>query len=85
MVCERADVFATSCAISRAFPIFSRRSASSRRAEKKQVTVEFIVVGQESSSVDQAELQVHRPHSRPPQHPSSIGLSSHVKHILDTN
>ncbi|KAG7252899.1 hypothetical protein CRUP_003957, partial [Coryphaenoides rupestris] len=57
MVCERADVFASSCAISRAFPIFSRRSASSRRAEKKQVTVEFIIVGQDSSSVEQAELQ----------------------------
>uniref|UniRef100_A0A8C5BUE3 Cytosol aminopeptidase domain-containing protein n=1 Tax=Gadus morhua TaxID=8049 RepID=A0A8C5BUE3_GADMO len=57
MVCERSDVFASSCAISRAFPTFSRRSASSRRTEKKKVTVEFIVVGQESSSVEPAELQ----------------------------
>uniref|UniRef100_A0A669EYE4 Aminopeptidase like 1 n=2 Tax=Oreochromis TaxID=8139 RepID=A0A669EYE4_ORENI len=29
MVCERSDVFASSCAMARAFPIFSRRSASS--------------------------------------------------------
>ncbi|CAL8403155.1 unnamed protein product [Arctogadus glacialis] len=57
MVCERSDVFASSCAISRAFPTFSRRSASSRRTEKKKVTVEFIVVGQGSSSVEPAELQ----------------------------
>ena len=73
MVCERSDVFASSCAISRAFPTFSRRSASSRRTEKKKVTVEFIVVGQESSSVEPAELQV------PPQtspNPPSLGLSS---------
>ena len=58
MVCERSDVFASSCAISRAFPTFSRRSVSSRRTEKKKVTVEFIVVGQESSTVEPAELQV---------------------------
>ena len=69
MVCERADVFASSCAISRAFPTFSRRSASSRRTEKKKVTVEFIVVGQEGSSVEPAELQVP-----PPPQPTGLSL-----------
>uniref|UniRef100_A0A7N6C192 Cytosol aminopeptidase domain-containing protein n=1 Tax=Anabas testudineus TaxID=64144 RepID=A0A7N6C192_ANATE len=48
MVCERSDVFASSCAIARAFPIFSRRSSSSRRTEKKHVTVEFVILGQDS-------------------------------------
>lgn len=58
MVCEHSDVFASSCAIARAFPIFSRRSSSSRRAEKKNVFVEFLIVGQDSSSLDVAELEV---------------------------
>lgn len=58
MVCERSDVFASSCAIARAFPIFSRRSASIRRTEKKRVTVEFIIVGPDGSPLDAAELEV---------------------------
>ncbi|TNN81273.1 putative aminopeptidase NPEPL1 [Liparis tanakae] len=57
MVCERSDVFACSCAIARTFPIFSRRSTSLRRAEKKHVTVEIVIVGQESSSLGVAELK----------------------------
>uniref|UniRef100_A0A8C2KSX1 Aminopeptidase like 1 n=1 Tax=Cyprinus carpio TaxID=7962 RepID=A0A8C2KSX1_CYPCA len=48
MVCERSDVFASACAIARAFPLFTRRSASSRRTEKKHVTVEFVTVGQDN-------------------------------------
>lgn len=58
MVCERSDVFASGCAIARAFPIFSRRSATSRRAEKKHVTVEFVIVGQDSNPLDVGELEV---------------------------
>lgn len=58
MVCERSDVFASSCAIARAFPIFSRRSSSSRRAEKKHVTVEFVIAGQDNSALDVVELEV---------------------------
>eukprot|EP00064_Thunnus_orientalis_P004099 superscaffoldBa00000361_g4110 len=57
MVCERSDVFASSCAIARAFPIFSRRSTSSRRNEKKHVSVEFVIVGQDSNPLDVAELE----------------------------
>lgn len=58
MVCERADVFASACAIARAFPIFSRRSSASRsRVEKKLVTVEFVLVGQDSSPLTPKELE----------------------------
>uniref|UniRef100_A0AAZ3NMK2 Cytosol aminopeptidase domain-containing protein n=1 Tax=Oncorhynchus tshawytscha TaxID=74940 RepID=A0AAZ3NMK2_ONCTS len=57
VVCERSDVFASACAIARAFPIFSRRSASSRRTEKKEVTVEFITVGQDNGPLDPTILQ----------------------------
>ncbi|CAB1315165.1 unnamed protein product [Coregonus sp. 'balchen'] len=57
VVCERSDVFASACAIARAFPIFSRRSASSRRTEKKEVTVEFITVGQDNGPLELTILQ----------------------------
>uniref|UniRef100_A0A8C6WYD4 Aminopeptidase like 1 n=1 Tax=Neogobius melanostomus TaxID=47308 RepID=A0A8C6WYD4_9GOBI len=57
MVCERSDLFASGCAISRAFPIFSRRSSSTRRAEKKHVTVEFLFVGQDNNPLEQTELE----------------------------
>lgn len=57
MVCEHSDVFASSCAIARAFPIFSRRSSASRRTEKKNVSVEFLIVGQDSGPLDVAELE----------------------------
>uniref|UniRef100_A0AAX7TCC2 Cytosol aminopeptidase domain-containing protein n=1 Tax=Astatotilapia calliptera TaxID=8154 RepID=A0AAX7TCC2_ASTCA len=57
MVCERSDVFASCCAMARAFPIFSRRSASSRRTEKKHVTVEFVIVGQDANPLEAAELE----------------------------
>lgn len=58
MVCERSDVFASSCAIARAFPIFTRRSNSARRADKKLVTVEFVIVGGDSSPLNVSELEV---------------------------
>ncbi|XP_037108736.1 probable aminopeptidase NPEPL1 [Syngnathus acus] len=57
MVCERSEVFASACAISRSFPIFSRRSASSRRVEKKHVAVEFVIIGQDNNQMDEAELE----------------------------
>lgn len=58
MVCDRSDVFASACAIARAFPIFTRRSSASRKAEKKQVTVELLVVGSDSSSLGAVETEV---------------------------
>ncbi|KAF7659636.1 hypothetical protein LDENG_00295000 [Lucifuga dentata] len=57
MVCKHSDVFASACAIARTFPIFSRRSASSRRAEKKHVTVEFVIVDRDGGRLDPAELE----------------------------
>lgn len=57
MVCEQSDVFASACAIARAFPLFTRRSTSSRRTEKKHVTVEFITVGQENGPLVLSTVQ----------------------------
>ncbi|XP_063315708.1 probable aminopeptidase NPEPL1 [Pelobates fuscus] len=56
MVCERSEVFASACAIARAFPLFSRRSSASRRSEKKSVTVEFLLTGHNNGPMDVTTL-----------------------------
>lgn len=58
MVCERSDAFASACALARAFPLFTHRSGASRRTEKKTVTVEFFLVGQDNGPVEVSTLQV---------------------------
>ncbi|KAL8179552.1 UNVERIFIED_CONTAM: putative aminopeptidase npepl1 [Gekko kuhli] len=57
MVCERSEVFASACAIARAFPLFTHRSSASRRTEKKTVTVEFFLVGQNNGPVEVETLK----------------------------
>lgn len=57
MVCERSEVFASACAIARAFPLFTRRSSASRRADKKCVTVEFVLIGQNNGPMEFTTLK----------------------------
>ncbi|XP_013389670.1 probable aminopeptidase NPEPL1 [Lingula anatina] len=45
IVCEHSDVFASGCAIARAFPLYLQKSGT---GTKRVVTVEFILVGQGS-------------------------------------
>lgn len=58
MVCEQTEVFASACALARAFPLFTHRSGASRRAEKRTVMVEFFLVGQDNGPVEVSTLQV---------------------------
>lgn len=58
MVCERSEVFASACALARAFPLFTHRFSASRRTEKKTVTVEFFLVGQNNGPMEVATLKV---------------------------
>ncbi|XP_021110827.1 probable aminopeptidase NPEPL1 isoform X3 [Heterocephalus glaber] len=57
MVCEQSDIFASACALARAFPLFTHRSGASRRSEKRTVTVEFFLVGQDNGPVKVSTLQ----------------------------
>ncbi|XP_069846153.1 probable aminopeptidase NPEPL1 isoform X3 [Dipodomys merriami] len=57
MVCEQPDIFASACALARAFPLFTHRSGASRRSEKRTVTVEFFLVGQDNGPVEVSTLQ----------------------------
>lgn len=42
LVCEKADLFASACAVARAFPLYSRKSA--QKAQGVTVNVEFVLV-----------------------------------------
>lgn len=57
MVCEQPEVFASACALARAFPLFTHRSGASRRTEKRTVMVEFFLVGQDNGPVEVSTLQ----------------------------
>lgn len=57
MVCERSEVFASACAIARAFPLFTRRSSASRRVDKKSVAIEFLIVGQNNGPMEVTTLK----------------------------
>ncbi|XP_033626307.1 probable aminopeptidase NPEPL1 [Asterias rubens] len=48
IVCERSCVFASACAAARAYPLFSRRLGS-KGSSTRVVTIEFILVGENSS------------------------------------
>ena len=48
IVCERSCVFASACAAARAYPLFSRRLGS-KGSSARVVTIEFILVGENSS------------------------------------
>lgn len=77
MVCERSDAFASACALARAFPLFTHRSGASRRPEKKTVTVEFFLVGQDNGPVEVSTLQVGVWKLRPcPLHPPAWAVLS---------
>lgn len=45
IVCERDDVYASACAVARAFPLYSRKTSNnSKEADSVTVYVEFIIV-----------------------------------------
>ncbi|XP_002736297.1 putative aminopeptidase NPEPL1 [Saccoglossus kowalevskii] len=44
LVCQRSNVYASGCAVARAFPLFTRKSGSAKLSPRT-VTVEFILVG----------------------------------------
>ena len=58
MVCERGDVLALACAVSKAFPMYSRKtSGSAVKTEKQTVSVGFITVGTGGAPLSDEEVQ----------------------------
>ncbi|XP_054288440.1 probable aminopeptidase NPEPL1 [Macrosteles quadrilineatus] len=49
VVCERKDVFASGCAVARAFPLYSRKFARVMENTTVTVTVEFLVLEEDGS------------------------------------
>lgn len=54
MVCERSEVLASGCAVSRAFPLYSRKTPA---APPQTITVGFIVVGEKASPVTDEDVK----------------------------
>ncbi|XP_018913998.1 probable aminopeptidase NPEPL1 isoform X2 [Bemisia tabaci] len=58
IVCEKSDVFASACAVARAFPLYSRKTSkpssvdSATQTVPATVTVEFIIVGESENEGD---------------------------------
>lgn len=51
IVCENKDIYASGCAVARAFPLYNKKtSLSGHNEEAVHVTVEFIVVPSSNST-----------------------------------
>lgn len=48
-MCEKSDVYASGCAVARAFPLYSKKTSSGNN-ENVTVSVEFVVVPASSGS-----------------------------------
>lgn len=55
-MCERQNVFPSGCAVARAFPLFSHKSGYAKVSQRR-VIVEFVVVGSNSRSVTDSEME----------------------------
>lgn len=49
VVCERNDVYASACAVARAFPLYSKKTSGSTESDVTTVSVEFVIVGSNNS------------------------------------
>lgn len=56
IVCERADAFALGLAVSRAYPLFNRKTNSN--GKQKKVVIEFLFVGENTVALDQNEVDL---------------------------
>ncbi|XP_067887338.1 probable aminopeptidase NPEPL1 [Heterodontus francisci] len=56
LVCEYTEVFASACAVARAFPLFTRRTGLPEQGEKLTVVVEFILVGENTDPLTESML-----------------------------
>lgn len=62
VVCERDNLFASGCAVARAFPLYSRKTVKSGvtvNAEKVTVSVEFVLVGGSAVTDQDVEVLTH--------------------------
>lgn len=53
VVCDKKDLYASGCAVARAFPLYSRKSGSSENPPPSTVNVEFILIENDSVSSKQ--------------------------------
>ncbi|KAJ8979435.1 hypothetical protein NQ317_003214 [Molorchus minor] len=60
IVCERSDLYASACAVARAYPLYSKKSSGSGEGEVITIYVQFIIIpnnfGKENSAAEGGEL-----------------------------
>lgn len=57
LVCERADLLATACGVARAYPTYSRKTASAA-PQDYNITVEVILVGKGDAPLNDEDIKV---------------------------
>lgn len=57
LVCERADLLATACGVARAYPTYSRKTASAA-PQDYAITVEVILVGKGDAPLNDEDIKV---------------------------
>jgi len=58
IVCERSDMYASACAVARAYPTYSRKTATGTATTDYTVTVEFILVGSGDLPITHEDVQI---------------------------
>lgn len=57
-MCERNDVYASACGVARAYPTYSRKTASGASSTEHTVTVEVVLVGKGDAPLTQEDIKV---------------------------
>lgn len=50
-MCEKSDLFASACAVARAFPLYVRKSKKENKEETPTTTVEFLLITKDGDDV----------------------------------
>ena len=58
LVCERQHVYASVCAVSRAYSLFSRKSSVVNSDRKQTVVIEVLLVGEDTRPLTQEDIEV---------------------------
>lgn len=58
LVCEKNDLYASACGVARAYPTYSRKTASGASSSEHTVTVEVILVGKGDTPLTQEDIKV---------------------------
>lgn len=83
VVCEQSEVLASGCGVSRAFPLYSRKTHKSPAPSPQTISVGFIVVGEKASPVTEKDVECLTAHCEGMT--SSVGTRNRCGFVLPRN